>query len=181
VTLSNLTITSFRPRTDPGVPLSPRQSEQLGALNAVLDSGDGVLRVAAIGPQMVGHLFLLLRLSSLAARLVSTWTPERPGLAARLHETRSAYVTDVLVKEGYRRLGIASELLADAMALARAQGLVQLVLHVRTDNGPALALYQRLRFETRDVVEGAVECRLSLSSAAAVASSSSKKDTVSGA
>jgi ribosomal protein S18 acetylase RimI-like enzyme len=146
VGLQNLRIDSFRPRQDPVMPLTPKQAEQLAALHEILDHGDGTLRVASIGAQMVAHTFVLLRITPVSAPLVGSWNPDRPGLAERLHESHSAYVTDVLVKEGYRRLGIATALIRDAAQIARGAGLARVVLHVKLDNAPAMRLYEGERF-----------------------------------
>jgi ribosomal protein S18 acetylase RimI-like enzyme len=161
--LANLKIDSFRPRQDPVMPLTPKQAEQLAALHEILDHGDGTLRVASIGTQMVAHVFVLMRITPVSAPLVSAWNPDRPGLAERLHATHSAYVTDVLVKEGYRRLGIASALCHDAAQLARDAGLTRVVLHVKLDNSAAMRLYEGLRFvRSAELTAETVEYALAL-------------------
>lgn len=161
--LTNLQISSFRPSHEPTMPLTPQQREQLAALHEVLEHGDGVLRVASVGPQMVGHVFVLYRFTPVSEPLVTAWNPERPALVERLRDGPSAYVTDVLVKDGYRRLGIASALLEDAAAIARGRGCRELVLHVKVNNAPAHRLYERLRFvRLPEVADEAVEYVLSL-------------------
>ena len=57
-------------------------------------------------------------------------------------------VDDVAAGPGFRRNGIARELLCEADALARRMGLSFLTLEVRTGNAPAIALYDKCGYET---------------------------------
>jgi GNAT superfamily N-acetyltransferase len=59
---------------------------------------------------------------------------------------RHAYVTDLVVAEGWRGQGIGRLLLAEAERLARAQGLKRLVIGVLAGNGGAERLYEDVGF-----------------------------------
>ena len=59
---------------------------------------------------------------------------------------RRAHISDLYVEESCRRAGIATALVADALALARARGLECVTLEVETDNAGARRLYEKLGF-----------------------------------
>ena len=59
---------------------------------------------------------------------------------------RRAHISDLYVEESCRRAGVATALVADALALARARGLGCVTLEVETDNAGARRLYEKLGF-----------------------------------
>ena len=59
---------------------------------------------------------------------------------------RRAHISDLYVEESCRRAGVATALVADALALARARGLDCVTLEVETDNAGARRLYEKLGF-----------------------------------
>ena len=59
---------------------------------------------------------------------------------------RRAHISDLYVEESCRRAGVATALVADALALARARGLECVTLEVETDNAGARRLYEKLGF-----------------------------------
>jgi len=68
-----------------------------------------------------------------------------------LHVERSrrkmiGYIVTLDVSAGYRRQGLATELMEAAERLALADGCKSLALHVYTENAAAIAFYQRLGF-----------------------------------
>jgi RimJ/RimL family protein N-acetyltransferase len=68
---------------------------------------------------------------------------------ARDSHPASRHVADVglMVDAGYRRRGIGTRLLEEAVGWARASGVRKLELHVFSWNEPALALYEAFGFE----------------------------------
>ena len=59
---------------------------------------------------------------------------------------RRAHISDLYVEESCRRAGVATALVADALALARARGLACVTLEVEADNAGARRLYEKLGF-----------------------------------
>ena len=59
---------------------------------------------------------------------------------------RRAHISDLYVEESCRRAGVATKLVEDALALARARGLECVTLEVETDNAGARRLYEKLGF-----------------------------------
>lgn len=53
----------------------------------------------------------------------------------------------VIVDPGSRRLGIARRLVAAGLQLAASKGVPEMILEVRSDNAPAIALYRSYGFE----------------------------------
>lgn len=68
---------------------------------------------------------------------------------ARDPHPASRHVADlgVMVDAGYRRRGIGTRLLEEAIGWARSSGVVKLELHVFPWNEPALALYEAFGFQ----------------------------------
>ena len=60
---------------------------------------------------------------------------------------RRAHISDLYVEESCRRAGIATALVEDALALARARGLACVTLEVETGNAGARRLYEKLGFQ----------------------------------
>jgi len=155
-----VTIVSARPTASPL--LTEDQRHQLEALDEILLHGDGALRVAVEEGARVGHLLVFLRMTPKVTGFVDAWNVDRPGISGRLAREQSAYVTDVLVAERFRRRGVATALLHDAAEIARAAGLRRLVLHVHPSNEAALRLYDKLGFERGKDTETTVELGLDL-------------------
>jgi ribosomal protein S18 acetylase RimI-like enzyme len=141
----NLVLTTVRPRQPPPG-LTEVQLRSWDRLVKVLDANEAMLRLAAVGGETVGHALTFVRISPLVAEMILGWQGERPDLPQRLVQTRSALVTDVLVRDGYRRLGIGHDLVVDSGAVARQAGCARLVLHVNPENRGARLLYERLGF-----------------------------------
>ena len=59
---------------------------------------------------------------------------------------RRAHISDLYVEESCRRAGVATKLVEDALALARARDLECVTLEVETDNAGARRLYEKLGF-----------------------------------
>ena len=59
---------------------------------------------------------------------------------------RRAHISDLYVEASCRRAGVATALVEDALALARARGLDCVTLEVETDNAGAQRLYEKLGF-----------------------------------
>ncbi|MBO0812284.1 MAG: GNAT family N-acetyltransferase [Microlunatus sp.] len=57
----------------------------------------------------------------------------------------------VIVDPGSRRRGIARTLVAAGLRLAANNGVPEMILEVRSDNAPAIALYRSYRFEAINV------------------------------
>jgi ribosomal protein S18 acetylase RimI-like enzyme len=144
VIADDLVIESFTPPVAARGPLSDKQLEELSALNGILACGDGVLRIARLGPSGVGRALVFLRISEAVERAVLG--PSGPELAPWLRGARSALLTDLIVVEGFRRRGVGRRLVDDACRLARASGLARLTLEVRRDNVAASLLYESLGF-----------------------------------
>lgn len=71
------------------------------------------------------------------------------GLANVMRQGLSAhwYIANVAVLPGYRRRGIARQLVEACVGLARAHGAARITLDVVAGNSPAYTLYERLGFE----------------------------------
>ena len=84
----------------------------------------------------------------------AVYVAEAPeGVVGRLSLARdshpaSSHVADLglMVAATHRRRGIGTRLLREAVAWARANGILKLELHVFPHNRPALALYERFGF-----------------------------------
>lgn len=85
-----------------------------------------------------------------AARSGAAWTAEMEGRVAGILIGRSAgdefEILNLAVASSFRRLGIATKLVAAALERAAVSGAIQTYLEVRASNAAALALYARLGF-----------------------------------
>lgn len=102
------------------------------ALLARIAQQDGRLLVADAQGRVVGALGLVVQ-------------DDPPFVRADLR--RHAYVTDLVVEDGFRSQGIGRLLLAEAEALARVKGLKRLVIGVLAGNDEAARLYGRAGFK----------------------------------
>ncbi|KAI3852266.1 hypothetical protein MKW92_005654 [Papaver armeniacum] len=59
---------------------------------------------------------------------------------------RYVIISNVTVAQSARRIGVGSSMLKFAIEYAKENGIKQVFLHVRRDNKPALALYEKLGF-----------------------------------
>lgn len=140
-----LVIETFEPPVMPQATLTAEQQQELVELNRIMAAGDGVLRVGRLLGQGVGRALLFVRITDGVERAVLGASP--PGLAARLRETRSSLLTDLIVTEEHRGRGIGTLLVRDALRLTLLSGLQRLTLEVRRDNLPAIRIYERLGFD----------------------------------
>lgn len=69
------------------------------------------------------------------------------GYAGFWYDGEDAELMTIGVGKAYQRQGIAAELLGRLVGKAKRQGASRMLLEVRVDNEPALALYQRFGFE----------------------------------
>ena len=65
---------------------------------------------------------------------------------------RSGWIEDVVVREDLRGAGVGTTLMADIARWARDNGLVRLQLLADRRNRPALAFYDRLAFQTTNMI-----------------------------
>jgi GNAT superfamily N-acetyltransferase len=65
---------------------------------------------------------------------------------------RSGWIEDVVVREDLRRAGVGTALMADIARWARDNGLVRLQLLADRRNRPALSFYDRLAFQTTNMI-----------------------------
>ncbi len=113
-------------RTDPaGAALS------LEAALARVARGHGHALLATWGGLAAGHLFM-------------TFEMDEPYVREELRPF--AQITELFVREEFRRLGIAAALIAEAERLARARGMQRLMIGVLVGNTLAEPLYRRLGF-----------------------------------
>ena len=68
------------------------------------------------------------------------------------YEGVHAEVTELFVESGYRRKGVAAELMKAATDMAEVQGAVEVVLQTGADNSVARRFYAAIGFEERDIV-----------------------------
>jgi len=108
----------------------PREEDFLLAL---LDDPEAALLVAEASGQLVGLVQVFVRA-----------TPEIPILMPR----RYATVDNIVVKESHRRLGIGQVLMEAVHDWARAQGAAEIELNVYEFNRQAIALYEKLGYQT---------------------------------
>jgi len=79
--------------------------------------------------------------------LVAEEDGEAVGVCGLLLIPWESEVTNVTVKEAFRRKGIGGALLKEAFERAKARGVREAYLEVRESNAPAVALYKKLGFE----------------------------------
>jgi ribosomal protein S18 acetylase RimI-like enzyme len=145
LSLSNLVIRSSFP-TAPLQFIGPEHRQQWETLHEILQRGDGVLRLASLDAQPVGHAMVFFRVDAGVEEFMG-WLPGHlQSPSPRLRERHSALLTDLLVREGFRLRGLGTALVKDAMAVARERGFRSLTLHVGPENDAAIRLYERLGF-----------------------------------
>ncbi len=110
---------------EPGDAFSRRQ------LHYLVTRSQGGCRVACRGNEVVGYLSLLARRTAQNLRIYS-----------------------VAVAPEARGLGVGQQLVDAAVDAARELGLRTLTLEVRTDNRPAIALYERNGFRCDKLLRG---------------------------
>jgi ribosomal protein S18 acetylase RimI-like enzyme len=137
-------IESYLPPVTARGPLTPKQAQELAALNDILAHGDGLLRIARVGATGVGRALVFVHITAAVEQAVLG--ASGTTLGPRLRAGRSALLTDLVVVETHRRRGVGAQLVRDACAIARSTGLERLSLEVRRDNVPACRLYERLGF-----------------------------------
>lgn len=70
------------------------------------------------------------------------------GYCGLLRSFDEADITNVAVRETYRKRGIGRSMLEELMKQAREEGVDRFTLEVRVSNQPAIELYQSLGFES---------------------------------
>lgn len=119
-------------------------------LEALRDAPDAFLTTAAeeeARPTEDTHAFLAKGI------LYGTWDGlDLSGVMAMMPETHDAtrhraWIVAVYVRPDWRGRSAADQLLMHVIALARAQGIAQLELHVSEGNARAIGFYQRHGFE----------------------------------
>lgn len=113
--------------------------------------GDEDLKIAGFGAKISlnkGYVAGILTLDT-----VADFLPRKGPLRQR--RTGIAYVSNVAVRERFRRKGIAKKLIAKAEAQARNWGCRSIALHCDLNNPCATNLYQSQGFKSIKVPEGA--------------------------
>ncbi|KAK1409598.1 hypothetical protein QVD17_36125 [Tagetes erecta] len=113
--------------------------------------GDEDLKIAGFGAKISlnkGYVAGILTLDT-----VADFLPRKGPLRQR--RTGIAYVSNVAVRERFRRKGIAKKLIAKAEAQAISWGCRSIALHCDLNNPGAINLYQSQGFRTIKVPEGA--------------------------
>jgi ribosomal-protein-alanine N-acetyltransferase len=79
--------------------------------------------------------------------LVAEYRGQVAGYAGMWKIIDEGHITNIAVDPAFRRLGLASLLLEDLIAYAKAQGIQALTLEVRVSNTPAISLYEGKGFK----------------------------------
>nr|XP_043632520.1 uncharacterized protein LOC122603779 isoform X2 [Erigeron canadensis] len=113
--------------------------------------GDEDLKIAGFGAKVSlnkGYVAGILTLDT-----VADFLPRKGPLRQR--RTGIAYVSNVAVRERFRRKGIAKKLIAKAEAQARSWGCRSIALHCDLNNPSATNLYRNQGFRSIKIPEGA--------------------------
>lgn len=146
MSIINLRIQLFASTEIPPAITAAEERAEWQQLLPTLRSGDGLLRIASIGSTAVAQYLLFVRLSPEVESLLTRVSASAPDLFGHLRQLDSALLQDFTVLAGYRRLGIAKLLVADAIELARQAGRRSLALQVGHGNTAAVKLYEGLGF-----------------------------------
>eukprot|EP00892_Ulva_mutabilis_P008701 jgi/Ulvmu1/6202/UM028_0058.1 len=128
----------------PLLALAPSTSDDevtLALLNGLLDlSAQVPASDSAADPMLpVGGLDLNVGMNLPAEELIGQLPKEDAT-------TKRAYLSNICVAEGARRLGVAKALIKCALVVAQKMGVLQVYVHVVQDNAAAIALYQMCGF-----------------------------------
>lgn len=145
----------------PIVPISRRQFASFyAALDGVAREGR-FLAMPEAPPLAKVRRFVLDSLRSGAVHFVALdqervlgWCDIRPRSPATM---RHCGVLGMGVIASHRSQGLGGELLGATLDAARASGMTRVELTVRADNGPAIGLYRKFRFDTEGVCRGAMQ------------------------
>jgi ribosomal protein S18 acetylase RimI-like enzyme len=118
-------------------PAARIRREYIDRLFSGCEGTEGAIFVAEMSSRVVGFVCVWSRVES-----------EDIIEADRWH----AYVTDLVVEEAYRRMGVASALMRAAEAHAQSHGAVRLRVGVLAANTGAHDLYRRLGYRDHDVI-----------------------------
>lgn len=129
---------ALEPRLRPGASMVDDYIAQIAAGCA---EHDGAIYVAEAENGIVGFICVY-------ARVLFEDLADPPG--------EHAYVTDVYVRDGWRRRGIAQAMLARAERHARERGASELRIGVLAGNAAARALYRHAGFQARTETLGKV-------------------------
>ena len=149
MSLRNLQLQSLLQPAETALRDEPAQAEW-SLLEPLLAAQQALLRVATLGGHPVGQALILLQPSPAWEALWRTTTqrsaPDVQALSTWLQQQQSGLLSEMYVRPGYRRLGIARTLLRDAVGQGRRAALRHLALHVAADNVAAQSLYQQHGF-----------------------------------
>lgn len=149
MTLRNLQLESLLQPAETALRDEPAQAEW-SLLAPILANGQALLRVAKLGQLPVGQALILLQPSpawhTLWQATTSCPASGAQALSTWLQQMQSGLLSEMYVRPGYRRLGIARALLQDAVAQSRRAALRHLSLQVAADNVAAQSLYQQHGF-----------------------------------
>jgi len=117
----------------------PREMEVFGFDQEMVARQVRLYRWVSLIQRLTGRFFFKLYVGELGGELVGTATLAREGEAW--------YIGMVMVAPEHRRKGFGQALVEFVCEEARSRGVPRVILHVREDNAPAKALYQKLGFE----------------------------------
>ncbi|MDR1687464.1 MAG: ribosomal protein S18-alanine N-acetyltransferase [Clostridiales bacterium] len=69
------------------------------------------------------------------------------GYAGMWHVVNEGHITNIAVKEGYRRMGIATKIMEQFISFAQSREMMGLTLEVRISNTAAQRMYSKLGFK----------------------------------
>jgi ribosomal protein S18 acetylase RimI-like enzyme len=95
---------------------------------------DGMIFIARYDGEVAGMMIVLVLTNDII---------EVPG--------KHLYIADLVVKDVYRRRGIARNLMSKAEAYARQKGIPELRVTVLSGNAAALSVYRKANFEEQEV------------------------------
>ncbi len=134
-----------------GTPMIVDHSEYSGRHRRRTDRriGKGPVRPRRVSEQSVRQEFhapARTYLLNIEGDAVQTADPVVRGYAGYWYDGDDAEIMTIGVGRPYQRQGIAAALLETLIVSARRQGAKRMLLEVRVDNVPALALYERFGF-----------------------------------
>lgn len=125
--------------TDPRLQIRLAEDRDLEAIVAIEQASFG-------DPWSAGALLQEMEPSALRLPLVADIGGEVAGYLMAWRSADQLHILNVAVATQRRRLGVASRLLAAALAAAEDDGLLEATLEVRPGNRAALALYRAFGF-----------------------------------
>lgn len=117
---------------------APPTADELAALDAACFAPSERWSIVSWGGELAAGDRVLLSRRDGSGALVGAATFQVVAEVADLHR--------VMVRSDHRGRRLADELVREGMAVCATRGAERMLLEVRTDNEPALALYRRLGF-----------------------------------